>query len=185
VQGWVVVIDAMGKQGPCQGHAQGNGGGGQGIKQGQFTALAVTTAGATVTVGCVGVGSAVGLYWSSTGGASMGVREAGSAGTGVLGKSRFNNDEVANVSLMIMVAERKVPFWNVFELDVVVVVGNPSSAGGGDAVVGTSGLKQGAGKGHGTENGAGGHGTRHGQCNAVTELHIRAQIKITIVRFYR
>ena len=38
-------------------------------------------------------------------------REAGSAGTGVLGKSRFNNDEVAkDVTLMVTVVERKVLF---------------------------------------------------------------------------
>lgn len=38
-------------------------------------------------------------------------RKAELAGTGVIGKSRFNNDGVAkDVALMVTVVERKVPF---------------------------------------------------------------------------
>ena len=75
---------------------------------GQFTAFSLTIAGATVAVAsCVGVGS-------TGGSASMVVeeaRKAGSVGMGVIGKSRFNNDEVAkDVALMVTVVERKVPF---------------------------------------------------------------------------
>jgi hypothetical protein len=113
---------------------------------------------------------------------------------GVIGKPRFNNEEVGkDVALMITVVERKVPFWNVVELDSVVgngvvgdgVVGNSVGPCSGGSPGNPSGI-HGAGKGHGTENGVG-HGTRHGQKRplAVTDLHIRAQIKITIVQFYR
>ena len=75
---------------------------------GQLIPFRLTIAGATVAVAsCVGVGS--------TGGSASTVEGAGSvttAGTGVFGgKSRFNNDEVAkDVTSMVMVAERKVPF---------------------------------------------------------------------------
>ena len=90
------------------GHGQGNGGGGHGIRHVQVVASALTIAGATVRVAsCVGVGS-------TGGSASIGVgeaRKAGSAGMGVIGKPRFNNEEVGkDVALMITVVERKVPF---------------------------------------------------------------------------
>jgi len=63
------VIDAMGKQGPCQGHAQGKGGGGQGIRQGQLT-KAVAVSGERVFVGDSGM-RGVGIAYSSSTGAEV------------------------------------------------------------------------------------------------------------------